>query len=101
MTYKCTGVHGLKVKTMGTSEPQPITTQANHICKLIAKLNPGSTTSIFANDAINDENELNFVLDMAFQIKDHPKDDYIRFNEALDAWILEVEEEVNKTQSGE
>lgn len=101
MNRTCTGVLGLKVKTMGTTEPQPLTTQANYICKLIAKHHPGSTTSMFASDAIKEENEVQFVLDMAFQITDHPKDDYIRFNEALDAWILEVKELVDKTQSGE
>lgn len=101
MTYKCTGVHGLKVKTMGTSEPQPVTTQANHICKLITKESPGSTTALFAQAAINEEKEVQFVLDMAFQITEHPKDDYIRFNEALDCWILQLADELNKTYSGE
>lgn len=101
MKFKLTGVQGLKVKTMGTSELQPLTTQANYICKLITKESPGSTTALFAQAAINEENEVQFVLDMAFQITDHPKDDYVRFNEALDAWILEVKELVDKTQSGE
>lgn len=101
MKKTCTGVLGLKVKTMGTSELQPITTQANYICKLIVKESPGSTTSNFAMDAIIEQEEVKFVLDMAFQITDHPKEDYVRFNEALDAWILEVKELVDKTQSGE
>lgn len=94
-----TGKQGLMVRVMGTSIPQPLTTQANYICKEIVKINPGSWTSQSAFSALQDYKELEFVQDMALQITDHPiQTNYIRFNEALDAWILEVNDQLKSTK---
>lgn len=95
-----TGKFGLMVRVMGTSQEQPLTVQANFICKEIVKIKPGSWTSNSAATALQDEKELEFVQDMALQITDHPtQSDYIRFNEALDAWILEVDEQIKLSNS--
>jgi hypothetical protein len=108
-----TGKFGLMVRVMGTSDPQPLDVQANFICKEIEKINPGSWTSYSAANAIQDHTELEFVQNMAFQIIDYSNalaelpnkegersklipDIEFRFNEALDAWILEVDEEILK-----
>ena len=80
---------------MGTTAEQPITTQANFILKHIIKTEEESMVTLCADMAIDEEKELDFVLELAFQIKDHPKEGYILFNQALDAWIVEVSEIVN------
>lgn len=84
------GVQGLKVRVMGTSEDQPVGTQANFILKHIINTQSESMVTIGAQLAIDEERELEHVRDLAFQITYHPRKDYVRFNPALDAWILEV-----------
>lgn len=80
---------------MGTTDPQPITTQANAICKHIKQIYPDSIKAMAAGIALDEERELEYVEHLADQITDHPKyPDYVLFGDALDGWILEVNAEV-------
>lgn len=83
-------------RLMGTTEAQPLTTQANVICKHIQTICPESTKEMAAGIALKEERELEYVQNLAFQITDHPKaPDYVLFNEALDGWILDVDSQAN------
>lgn len=102
----------LKRRVMRTEDfNQPLTTQARFICKEIQHLVAAGRTpksrGLFASRAIDEQRELEYVLDMAFQILDHRRaqaehyrqkagggtltyQGYILFNFQLDQWILEI-----------
>lgn len=100
MKKTVTGALGLRAKLLGTTEPQPITMQANIVCRHISAVY-GGTKKIGADVALQEERELEYVLDLAHQITDHPKfPDYTLFSDAVDAWILEIKNEVDKHEPG-
>lgn len=110
-----TGKFGLMVRVMGTSAPQTLTSQAKAICLEISRMNPASFTCRSAIIAVRDHKHLEFVQDMAFQILDYQKAlaevknqqedpqenevEKFKFNEALDAWILELDEQIKLSKS--
>lgn len=77
---------------------QPLTTQANAIFKWIesGKADKHSNTMRgFATEALETENELEWIIQLAFQIHDHPRPDYVLFSTELDTWIQEISKQVN------
>ena len=74
--------------------PHPLTTQSNAICKWIIDNRTGMN-KIAAESAIHDERELEHIINLAFQISDHPTPGYVLFSHSMDIWILEINRLVN------